>query len=89
MLQKAKKNYSKEKAAEYYLLNRKAIRKRYKNITEKEKQGQKEYQKNYQQKIKAYKDDLLLEKAKEVKKVANYYQKKKKCKSMSKSFCLV
>ena len=26
-LQKAKKNYSKEKAAEYYLLNKKAIKK--------------------------------------------------------------
>ena len=67
ILQKAKKNYSKEKAAEYYLLNKEAIKKntknRYKNMTDKEKKQKKKYQKSYYKKLKAYKDDLLLEKA--------------------------
>ena len=38
ILQKARKNYSKEKAAEY-LLNKEAIKKRYKNMTDKERQA--------------------------------------------------
>ena len=49
VLQKAKKNYSKEKAAEYYLQNKEAIkekaRDRYKNKSEEEKNKIKEYQK--------------------------------------------
>ena len=49
VLQKAKKKYSKEKAAEYYLQNKEAIkekaRDRYKNKSEEEKNKIKEYQK--------------------------------------------
>ena len=49
ILQKAKKNYSKEKAAEYYLLNKEAIKKnkknRYKNMTDKEKKQKKNIKK--------------------------------------------
>ena len=41
ILQKAKKRYSKEKAAEYYLKNKEAIgekaRNRYKNLSQKQK----------------------------------------------------
>ena len=76
-MEKAKKNYSKEKAAEYYLLNKEAIKKRHKNVTDEEKQAKNECQKNYFKKLKTYKEDLLLEKQKEVYKVANYYKKKK------------
>ena len=43
ILRKAKKNYSKEKAGEYYLLNKGVIIKRqkhrYKNVTDEEKQA--------------------------------------------------
>ena len=68
-MQKVKKNYSKEKAAEYYLLNKEEIKKRYK--TRKER-----ISKNLLQEIK---------KQKEVKKVPNYCKKKiNKCKNMSK-----
>ena len=49
ILQKAKKRYSKEKAAEYYLQNKEAIkekaRERYKNLSQEEKDKFKEYQK--------------------------------------------
>ena len=49
ILQKAKKNYSKEKAAEYYLLNKETIKKntknRYKNMTDKEKKQKKNIKK--------------------------------------------
>ena len=49
LFQKAKKRYSKEKAAEYYLQNKEVIkeksRNRYKNLSEKEKNKIKEYQK--------------------------------------------
>ena len=48
-MQKAKESYSKEKAAEYYLQNKEAIkeksRNRYKNMSEEEKNKIKEYQK--------------------------------------------
>ena len=48
ILQKAKKRYSKEKAAEYYLHNKEAIKQksknRYKNLPKKEKDKIKEYQ---------------------------------------------
>ena len=47
-MQKAKENYSKEKAAEYYKQNKETIkeksRERYKNLSQKEKDKIKEYQ---------------------------------------------
>ena len=54
ILQKAKENYSKEKAAEYYLQNKEAIKEKsknwYKNLSREEKDKIKEYQKKrYQQ----------------------------------------
>ena len=49
ILQKGKERYSKEKAAEYYLKNKEAIKEksknRYKNLTKEEKDQIKEYQK--------------------------------------------
>ena len=49
ILQKPKERYSKEKAAEYYLKNKEAIkekaRDRYKNLSEEEKNKVKDYQK--------------------------------------------
>ena len=49
ILQKAKEKYSKEKAAEYYLKNKEAIkeksRKRYKNLSQEQKGKIKEYEK--------------------------------------------
>ena len=57
ILQKAKKYYSKEKAAEY-LLNKEAIQKGYKNMTDKQKQAKKEYLKNDYKKLKASEDEL-------------------------------
>ena len=49
IVQKAKESYYKEKAAEYYLQNKEAIkeksRNRYKNMSEEEKNEIKEYQK--------------------------------------------
>ena len=51
ILQKAKESYSKEKAAEYYLQNKKAInekaRELYKNLSQEEKDKIKEYQKRH------------------------------------------
>ena len=51
ILLKAKENYSKEKAAEYYKQNKEAIkeksRERYKNLSQEEKDKIKEYQKKY------------------------------------------
>ena len=48
ILQKAKERYSKEKAAEYYVQNKEAIkeksRERYKNLSQEEKYKIKEYQ---------------------------------------------
>ena len=55
ILQKTKKNYSKEKAAEYYLLNKQAIKKRQKTdtkMTDKEKQAKKGISKKVLQEIK-------------------------------------
>ena len=50
ILQKAKKKYSKEKAAEYYKQNKEAMkeksRERYKNLSQEQKNKIKEYQKN-------------------------------------------
>ena len=55
ILQKAKKRYSKKKAAEYYLKNKEAIkektRNRYKNLSEEEKNKIKEYQKKRYQEL--------------------------------------
>ena len=51
ILQKAKESYSKEKAAEYYLQNKKAIKEKsrelYKNLSQEEKDKIKEYQKRH------------------------------------------
>ena len=51
ILQNAKERYSKEKAAEYYLKNKEAIkekaRDRYKNLSEEEKNKIKYYQEKY------------------------------------------
>ena len=53
ILQKAKENCSKEKAAEYYKQNKEAIqeksRERYKNLSQEEKDKINEYQKKYQE----------------------------------------
>ena len=63
ILQKAKKTYSKEKAAEYYIQNKEALkekaRDRYRNFPEEGKNKIKEYQrKNYQELIQ-YKKEAL------------------------------
>ena len=53
ILQKAKENYSKEKAAEYYKQNKEAIkeksREHYKNLQQEEEDKIKEYPKKYQE----------------------------------------
>ena len=63
ILQKAKERYSKEKAAEYYLQNKEAIKERsknrYKNLSEEAKNKLKEYQKNRYQELIQYKKDAL------------------------------
>ena len=59
-LQKAKENYSQEKAAEYYKQNKEAIkeksRKCYKNLSQEEKYKIKEYQRNKYQALVQYKN---------------------------------
>ena len=61
-MQKAKERCSKEKAAEYYLKNKEAIkeksRERYKNLSQEEKDKIKEYQKKYQELVQ-YKKEAL------------------------------
>ena len=67
ILQKAKKNYSKEKSAEYYYWTKKQLKKtkdRYKNMTEEEKQATKEYQINCYQILKAIKMNYCCKKQK-------------------------
>ena len=63
ILQKAKERYSKEKAAEYYLQNKKAIkeksRNRYKNLSEDKTNKIKEYQKKRYQEFIQYKKEAL------------------------------
>ena len=63
ILEKAKKTYSKEKAAEYYLQNKEVIkekaRNRYKNLSEEEKNKIKEYQKKRYQELIQYKKEAL------------------------------
>ena len=59
ILQKAKETYSKEKAAKYYLQNKKTIkekaRDRYRNLSEEEKNKIKDYQKKNYQELLQYK----------------------------------
>ena len=63
ILQKAKEKYSKEKAAEYYLKNKEAIkeksRKRYKNLSQQKKGQIKEYQRKNYQKLVQYEKEAL------------------------------
>ena len=63
ILQKAKGRYSKEKAPEYYLKNKEAIkentRDHYKNLSEEEKNKIKEYQKKRYQELVRYKKEAL------------------------------
>ena len=63
VLEKAKKRYSKEKAAEYYLKNKEVIKEkawnRYKNLSEEEKNKIKEYQKKRYQELIQYKNEAL------------------------------
>ena len=63
ILQKAKERYSKEKAAEYYLENKEAIKKKsrdqYKNLSEEEKAKIKEYQRQRYQQLIQYKKEAL------------------------------
>ena len=63
ILEKAKKRYSKEKAAEYYLQNKEVIkekaRNRYKNLSEEEKNKIKEYQKKIYHELIQYKKQPL------------------------------
>ena len=59
ILEKVKERYSKEKAAEYYLQNKEAIKDRardhYRKLSEEEKNKIKEYQKKRYQKLLQYK----------------------------------
>ena len=63
ILEKAKKRYSKEKAAEYYLQNKQVIKEKarncYKNLSEEEKTKIKEYQKKRYQVLIQYKKEAL------------------------------
>ena len=63
-MQKAKENYSKEKAAEYYKQNKEAIKEKsreyYKNLSQEEKDKIKEYQKKKYQELVQYKKKFIL-----------------------------
>ena len=63
ILEKAKKIYSKEKAAEYYLQNKEVIKEKakncYKNLSGEEKNKIKEYQKKRYQELIQYKKEAL------------------------------
>ena len=63
ILEKAKKRYSKEKAAEYYLENIEVIKERarncYENLSEEEKNKIKEYEKKRYQELIQYKKEAL------------------------------
>ena len=63
ILQKTKKRYSKEKAAEYYQQNKEVIKEKsrncYKNMSEEEKNRVKEYQKKRYQELIQYKEEAL------------------------------
>ena len=62
ILQKAKERYCKEKVVEYYAQNKEAIKEKsrecYKNLSQKEKDKIKEYQKKYQELVQ-YKKEAL------------------------------
>ena len=62
-MQKAKENYSKEKAAEYYLKNKEALKEKsnnqYKNLPKEEKDKIKEYQRKRYQQLFQYKKEAL------------------------------
>ena len=62
-LQKSRKTYSKEKAAEYYLQNKEVIKEKakncYKNLSGEEKNKIKEYQKKRYQELIQYKKEAL------------------------------
>ena len=64
ILQKAKENYSKEKAIEYYKQNKEAIKekakKRFKNFSQEEKDKIKEHQKKYQELVQYKKEALKI-----------------------------
>ena len=66
ILQKAKERYSKEKAAEYYLQNKEAIKEKsknwYKNLSKEEKDKIKEYQRKRHQQLFQYKKETLQKK---------------------------
>ena len=63
ILEKAKKGYSKKKAAEYYLQIKEVIKEKarnhYKNLSEEEKNKIKKYQKKTYQKLIQYKKEAL------------------------------
>ena len=63
ILQKTKERYSREKAAEYYLQNKEALKEKardwYKNLSEEEKNKIKEYQKKRYQELIQYKKEAL------------------------------
>ena len=63
ILQKAKERYSKEKAEEYYLQNREAIKEKardcYRNLPEEEKNKIKDYQEKRYQELLQYKKEVL------------------------------
>ena len=61
--QKAKENYSKEKAAEYYKQNNEGIKEKsrecYKNVSQEQKDKIKDYEKNIYQELVPYKKEVL------------------------------
>ena len=63
ILEKAKERYSKEKAAEYYLQNKEAIKENsknwFKNLSEEEKYKIKEYQRKRQKQLIQHKKETL------------------------------
>ena len=63
ILQKTKERYFKEKAADYYLQNKEAIKEKsnnwYKNLSEEEKDKIKEYQRKRYQQLIQYKKEAL------------------------------
>ena len=63
ILQKAKERYSREKAAEFYLKNKDAMkeksREHYKNLSQDEKDNIKEYQRKKYQELIQYKKEAL------------------------------
>ena len=63
ILKKAKEKYSKEKAAEYYLQNKEALKEKakdcYRNLPEEDKNKIKEYQRKRYQELIQYKKEAL------------------------------